>query len=202
MRVAGTVRLHHCTLHSQQRRAAHLRVIHQLFDPAEGRLADGAGNFAPQIRHHLLFDDAHQRPGNAFHEFQHQIATEAVRHQNIRLIPGNIPCFHISHKMIGGLFHQGIGGLHQGIPLFRLRSDIDQADAWLFQTHDAAHIRFAHHSELNKIFRLAVHIGSAVNQQEISLSVGQQRRKSRPLDTGNPAQPEHASGEHGAGASG
>jgi len=55
--VAGAVGLYHVALHAQQRRAAHLGVVHELLHPAEGRLGDETGDLAPQVTEQLLLDE-------------------------------------------------------------------------------------------------------------------------------------------------
>ena len=104
--------------------------------------------------------------------------------------------------MEGRILHQRIGLLGERIALFGLSADVDQAHARLLDPAHAAHIRIAHDAKLAQIFRLAVHIRTAVDQKEKVLAIGQQRRQRRAVNALDAAQTEHAARQHSAGRAG
>ena len=104
--------------------------------------------------------------------------------------------------MNGRFFQQGVGFLGQLVALFAFRADIKQTHARLLHALHAAHIDIAHDGKLPQVFRLAVHICAAVNQQKIALAVGHQRGQGGAVNAIQATQAEHARGQHRAGGTG
>ena len=169
-----------------------------MLQAAESRFRQCRAYLRARICHQLLLHRLQHEHRDALHRFEDEVARKAVRDADIRNVAEQIARFHAADEVIRRFRHHRERILHQRIALFVLRANVDNADAGLLDAHHAAHVRVAHHAELRQVFRLAVHICAAVNEQEIALAVGHQRGKRRTLHARNAPQPEHAARQHRA----
>src|SRR5438034_1228055 len=187
----------HHALHAQERCAAVLGIVEELEELLRLRPPQHVGE---RLLHH-----AHEHPARGLVELEDDVADEAIAHNDVdpsllALARQNVAAFDAPDvRDPRRLLEELVCFLDYRVALLVLLTDVEQAHARLRPVQHVAHIDRAELGEADELAGVAVHIGSAVDDQDGMDRGRKQWADRRPLHTLMQPQQQRRGRHHRAG---
>ena len=187
---------------TEQRRAAVGVRRHLLFKRAKRALHEQRPHFGKRRGHERGLQVPHERLGRALDGLQADVAGEPVGDHHVEVARHEVAPLAVSGEGGDGLGQQTVGLLGEQVSLGVLLADIQKTDLRALHPHDGVHVHLAHLGELHEVLRLAVGVGSHVDEQGRTGPSRNDLAQGRALHAFDAPDDERGRGQAGAGGTG
>ena len=169
----------HYPIHTQQRRATILGIIHPLGDPAQSRHKQQQTRQSQQQagshQHNaelvqpatcqLILHIVCQKRDQPLGQLDHHVACKTIGNDDVGNPLGHIRALGIAHKVQPALLEQGKRRAHDLVPLVRFLAIRDDCHAWTRDTPQLLDIDRPHSRKLHHVLWVRVGVGPIIDEQ-------------------------------------
>src|SRR5436190_12675668 len=152
------------SLDAKQRSAAEFGIIQTPLERAKRVLRENSADLCRKSAVQFLAEHFDERFEQSFAEFQRDVSRETIADNHVDITFEDVSTFDVANE-IDGSKPQGFECfLRQLVPFRVFFTDGEQTDARSPNAEDRAGVNIAHYGELFEMHRLAIHVGTNIEQ--------------------------------------